>query len=89
MKEDALEKGLPVPDEAVVRDRVLRQVVEAPDLATIKGLLPVSRVHGSGHDRGTDDLRLTGCGCGVVLRRLNAFFTGGLRYEVRFPTAGL
>ena len=39
MKEDALEKGLPVPDEAAVRDRVLKQHVEAPDLATVKDFL--------------------------------------------------
>jgi hypothetical protein len=32
MKEDALQKGLPAPDEAVVRELVLAKNVEAPDL---------------------------------------------------------
>jgi hypothetical protein len=32
MKEDALQKGLPVPDEAAVRDRILKKHVEAPIL---------------------------------------------------------
>jgi len=36
MKEDALEKGLPVPDEAAVRAQVLKKDVEALDLATMK-----------------------------------------------------
>jgi hypothetical protein len=39
MKEDALQKGLPVPDEAAVRDRVLTKHVDAPDLATVKDFL--------------------------------------------------
>jgi hypothetical protein len=39
MKGDALRKGLPVPDEAAVRDRILQQHVEAPDLATVKDFL--------------------------------------------------
>src|SRR5256885_3152725 len=39
MKEDALQKGLPVPDEAAVRERVLRKNVEAPDLATVEDFL--------------------------------------------------
>jgi len=39
MKEDALQKGLPVPDEAAVREQVLRENVEAPDLATVKDFL--------------------------------------------------
>jgi len=34
MKEDALQKGLPVADEAALRDRVLKKHVNAPDLAT-------------------------------------------------------
>src|SRR5436305_10183575 len=34
MKEDALQKGLPAPDEAVVRELVLAKNVEAPALAT-------------------------------------------------------
>lgn len=36
MKEDVLQKGFPVPDEAAIRERVLRKDVEAPDLATLK-----------------------------------------------------
>jgi len=36
MKEDALQKGLLVPDQAAVRGRVLAKKVEAPDLATVK-----------------------------------------------------
>jgi len=36
MKEDALQKGLSVPDEATTRERVLRKNVEFPDLATLK-----------------------------------------------------
>jgi len=36
MKEDALQRGLPVPDEAAVRERILANNVEAPDLATVK-----------------------------------------------------
>jgi hypothetical protein len=39
MKEDTLQKGLPVPDEAAVRERVLRKNVEAPDLTTVKDFL--------------------------------------------------
>ena len=39
MKEAALQKGLPVPDEAVTRERVLGKDVEAPDLATVKDFL--------------------------------------------------
>lgn len=39
MKEDALQEGLPVPDEAVVRERVLGANVEAPDHATVKDFL--------------------------------------------------
>jgi len=39
MKEDALQKGLPVPDEVAVRDRVLKRPVDAPDLATVKDFL--------------------------------------------------
>jgi hypothetical protein len=38
-KEDALQKGLPIPDEAAIRERVLRKNVEAPDLATVKDFL--------------------------------------------------
>jgi len=36
MREDALQQGLPAPDEACARHHCLHQGVEAPDLATIK-----------------------------------------------------
>jgi hypothetical protein len=39
VKEASLQKGLPVPDEAVARERVLGKDVEAPDLATVKDFL--------------------------------------------------
>ena len=39
MKEDTLAEGLHVPDEAVVRERVLGANVEAPDHATVKDFL--------------------------------------------------
>jgi len=35
MKEDALQKGFPVPGEAAIRERLLRKDVEATDLATL------------------------------------------------------
>jgi hypothetical protein len=38
-KEDALQKGLPIPDEAAIREQVLRKNVEASDLATVKDFL--------------------------------------------------
>ena len=39
MKKDALTEGLSIPDETVVRERVLRVNVEAPDLITVKDFL--------------------------------------------------
>jgi hypothetical protein len=39
MKEDALQKELPAPDEAAVREWVLRKNVEVPDLAAVKDFL--------------------------------------------------
>ena len=39
MKEDALQKGLPAPDEAAVRELVLAKNAEALDLATVKDFL--------------------------------------------------
>jgi len=39
MKEDAHLKELLVPDEATVRERVLRKNMEAPDLAAVKDFL--------------------------------------------------
>ncbi len=39
MKEDALQKGHPVLDEAAIRELVLHRDVEAPDLATVKDFL--------------------------------------------------
>jgi len=45
IKEDALQKGLPIPDEAATRERVLRKNVEAPDLATLKDFFRFSGLH--------------------------------------------
>jgi hypothetical protein len=36
MKEDPLQRVLPVPDQAAVRERVLVKTVEAPNLTTVK-----------------------------------------------------
>ena len=36
MRKDALQRGLPAPDEAYARHHCLHQGVEAPDLATMK-----------------------------------------------------
>ena len=41
MKEDAFQKGLPVPDEAAVRDRILKKHVDPPDLVTVKDFPPL------------------------------------------------
>ena len=43
IKEDALQKSLPAPDEAAVRELVLAKNVEAPDLATVKDFLRFMR----------------------------------------------
>ena len=48
MKEDALQKGLPAPDEAVVRELVLAKNVEAPDLVTVKDFLRFHAAAGKG-----------------------------------------
>ena len=45
MKEDALQKGLPAPDETAVRELVL---VETPDLATVKDFLRFKAAAGKG-----------------------------------------
>jgi hypothetical protein len=57
MKEDALQKGLPVPDEAAVRKLVLAKNVEAPDLATVKDFLRFQAAASKGliADKITDD----------------------------------
>jgi hypothetical protein len=39
MKKDSAQRGLPAPDEAMVRERYLGKGVEAPDLATVKDFL--------------------------------------------------
>ena len=39
MKEEALREELPVPEEAAVRDGVLKKHVDAPDLVTVKDFL--------------------------------------------------
>jgi hypothetical protein len=51
MKEDALREGLPIPNEAAVRDRVLRKHVEAPDLVTVKDFLRFHTATGKGKIR--------------------------------------
>jgi hypothetical protein len=38
-KEDTFQKGLPIPDEAAIRERVLRKNVETPNLTTVKDFL--------------------------------------------------
>jgi hypothetical protein len=48
MKEDALQKGLPAPDEAAVRELVLAKNVEAPDLTTVKDFLRFKAAAGKG-----------------------------------------
>jgi hypothetical protein len=39
MKEDTPQKGLPVPDEAAIRDRILKKHMETPGLTTVKDFL--------------------------------------------------
>ena len=48
MKEDALQKGLLVPDQVAVRERVLAKNVEAPDLATMKDFFHFCAATGKG-----------------------------------------
>jgi len=48
VKEDALKKGLPVPDEAAVREPVLPKNVETPDLTTVKDFLRFQAATGQG-----------------------------------------
>jgi hypothetical protein len=48
IKEDALQKGLPAPDEAAVRELVLTKNVEAPDLTTVKDFLRFKAAAGKG-----------------------------------------
>ena len=48
MKEDTLQRGLPVPDEAAVRERILANNVEAPDLATVKDFFRFCAATGKG-----------------------------------------
>ena len=48
MKKDALQKGLPVPDQAAIRERVLAKNVEAPDLATVKDFFCFCAATGKG-----------------------------------------
>jgi hypothetical protein len=43
MRKDALQRGLPAPDEACAKHHYLHQRVEAPDLATIKIFLILHR----------------------------------------------
>ena len=67
MKEAALQKGLPVPDEAVTQERVLGKDVEAPDLATVKDFLRFHATTNKGKimERLTSDslnIRVSRCG---------------------------
>jgi hypothetical protein len=48
MKKDALQKGLPVPDQAAEREWVLAKNVEAPDLATVKDFFRFCAATGKG-----------------------------------------
>jgi hypothetical protein len=48
MKEDTLQKRLPVPDQAAVREQVLAKNVEAPDLATVKDFFRFCAATGKG-----------------------------------------
>jgi hypothetical protein len=48
MKKDTLQKGLPVPDKAAIRKRVLAKNIEAPQLATVKDFLCFCAATGKG-----------------------------------------
>ena len=48
MKEDALQKGLPALDEAVVGELILAKNVDAPDLATVKDFFCFKAAAGKG-----------------------------------------
>jgi hypothetical protein len=52
MREDALQRHLPAPDEACDRHHCLHQGVEAPDLATIKDFFSLLPRYELRHDRG-------------------------------------
>ena len=52
MKENAYQKGVPIPDETAVRERVLRKNVEAPDLAAVKDFLRIHAATSKGKIRG-------------------------------------
>jgi hypothetical protein len=45
MKEDALQKGLPAPDETAVRELVLAKNAETPDLCHRERLPPLPSIH--------------------------------------------
>ena len=47
MKEDALQKGLPITDETSMQELVLRKNVEAPELAAVKDFLRFHAAHRS------------------------------------------
>jgi len=65
MKEDALQQGLSVPDEAATRERVLRKNVEFPDLATLKDFFRFNAAAGKGYD--PEKKKLTGMAREVFL----------------------
>jgi hypothetical protein len=48
MKEDALQKGLPALDEAVVGELILAKNADTPDLATVKDFLRFKAAAGKG-----------------------------------------
>jgi hypothetical protein len=52
MRKDALQRGLPAPDEACARHHCLHQGVEAPDLATMKGFFSILHRNELWQDRG-------------------------------------
>jgi hypothetical protein len=60
MRKDALQRGLPAPDEACAKHHCLQQGVEAPDLATIKDFFDfTSQRAAAGSWRNPRSIRLT------------------------------
>jgi hypothetical protein len=48
MKEDALERELPISDDAAIRERVLGENIKAFDLVTVKDFLRFQAATGQG-----------------------------------------
>ncbi len=42
MRQDAIDRGLPAPDEEAARKQCLRPGVKAPDLADVKDFIPIT-----------------------------------------------